>query len=155
MIRFNNGVGVVALLLIFGMSIPLTTQGQSTDEVKQAIANNFKAMGQAMQAGDAATLATYFTEDAFFKLPGQPPVKGRKAIQEVHEQMIANGTGIRPITGEVQVYDDHVLELGSVDMLGKDGAVMGRAYYLTQWVKVDGEWKIHWDVVSGMPAENS
>ncbi len=29
-------------------------QGQSTDKVKQVIADNFKAIGQEMQAGDAA-----------------------------------------------------------------------------------------------------
>ena len=36
------------------------------------------------QAGDAAALAQLFTEDGFVLSPGQPPVKGRVAIQKLY-----------------------------------------------------------------------
>ena len=40
------------------------------------------------KAGDAAALARLFTEDGFVLSPGQPPVKGRAAIQKLY-----NGKG--------------------------------------------------------------
>jgi len=36
------------------------------------------------KAGDAAALARLFTEDGFVLSPGQPPVKGRAAIQKLY-----------------------------------------------------------------------
>src|SRR5260370_13519467 len=36
------------------------------------------------KAGDAAALAQLFTEDGFVLSPGQPPVKGRVAIQKLY-----------------------------------------------------------------------
>jgi ketosteroid isomerase-like protein len=36
------------------------------------------------KAGDAAALARLFTEDGFVLAPGQPPVKGRAAIEKLY-----------------------------------------------------------------------
>jgi ketosteroid isomerase-like protein len=41
------------------------------------------------KAGDAAALARLFTEDGFVLSPGQPPVRGRAAIQKLYT---ANGS---------------------------------------------------------------
>lgn len=123
----------------------------SEGQVEEIIRSNFEQMAEAMQDGNAAKVASYFTEDAFFKLPGQEPGKGREAIQNIHEGMISQGLGIRPSTEEVQVFGNHALELGTVDILGPDGNVANQAYYLTLWEDVDGEWKISRDVVSSLP----
>lgn len=146
---------MLCLTIIFVAGISCTSsQSQTVDEVTSTIASNFEAMGNAMENGDAATLASYFTEDAFFKLPGQKPVEGRAAIQQVHEGMISQGLGIRPSTEEVEVNGDRAVELGTVDILGPDGNTVNKAYYLTVWKNVDGEWKIYRDVVSGLPTES-
>lgn len=145
----------LSLFIISAVAISCTNTNQSptVEEVESAIESNFRNMGEAMQNGDAATFASYFTEDAFFKLPGQNPVEGREAIQNVHQGMINQGLGIRPSTGEVELYGDHAVELGTVDILGPDGSVVNKAYYLTVWKNVEGEWKIYQDVVSDLPME--
>lgn len=131
----------------------MKNQSPTVNQVKSNIESNFKEMGKAMQAGDATTLAGYFTDDAFFKLPGQKPVVGRTAIKNIHEGMISQGLGIRPKSEEIEVYGDHAVELGTIDILGPDGSVANKAYYLTVWKKVNDEWKIYRDVVSGLPME--
>lgn len=60
-LRFIQGIWVIAISILFVMSVPRTTQGQSTDKVKQVIADNFKAIGQEMQAGDVATNSLVIT----------------------------------------------------------------------------------------------
>lgn len=145
----------LSVLMISAVAISCSNadQNPTVEEVESTIESNFRAMGEAMQNGDAASLAGYFTEDAFLKLPGQDPVEGREAIQNVHEGMISQGMGIRPSTEEVEVYGDRAVELGAVDIISPDGSVVNKAYYLTVWKNVDGEWKIYRDVVSGLPME--
>lgn len=143
----------VVLLLAFAVCpSAATAQHDATTKVRDAIQANFLVMAKAMQEGDAATIAHHFTEDALFKLPGQPPVKGRDGIRKVHEAMMEQGLNIRPKTAEVQLFGDHAVELGTVDILGPDGKVANKAYYLTLWKKIDGEWKIYRDMVSAMPS---
>lgn len=149
----NIGLFLVGVVFLSCTSTP--NLGPSAEEVRSAIEANFQEMGAAMQDSNAAKLTSYFTEDAFFKLPGQKPVKGREAIQKVHEGMISQGLGIRPVTEEVQVFQNHAMELGTVDILAPDGSIANKAYYLTLWKNVDGEWKIYRDMVSGMPIENN
>lgn len=151
--RLNNCLFVSVILI----AIPIFSHAQNTydKEVRKEIQENFQHMGAAMQDGNTAKLASYFTENAFFKLPGQLPVKGREAIQKVHDGMLEQGLGIRPKTEEVQVFDEHAIELGTVDILGPDGKVAQKAYYLTLWKKSDEGWKISRDMVSGLPTDIS
>lgn len=144
---------LILILLTTGI-LSCTTKQQNTpseEQVTEIIRANFEEMAAAMQDSNAAKVASYFTEDAFFKLPGQEAVRGREAIQSVHAGMISQGLGVRPSSEEVQVFGDHAVELGTVEILAPDGSVANRAYYLTLWENINGEWKISRDVVSGLP----
>lgn len=139
----------IAAMLLFTLSI--YAQDATQEQVKEEISNNLAAMGRAMQNGDPAGLAAYFTEDTYFKLPGQPAATSRMAVEKIHKKMLSEGMGIRPMTQEVTVSNDMAVELGTVDML-KEGKVVGKAHYLTLWKKTDDGWKIYRDMVSAAPA---
>ena len=51
------------------------------------------AYAGAIEAGDAEALSRLFTEDAIHLSPGSPPITGRQAIREVHEQEFAESQG--------------------------------------------------------------
>ncbi len=152
----RHSVIVVFILSLLAMPGHSQTSGDSSEEVRLAIQQNFQKMGAAMAAGHAGELAMYFAEDAVLKFPGEKPVKGRRAIEEVHQQMIDQGIGIRPNTQEVQASGNLAYEIGTYEMLDKQGKKIDRGHYATIWKKEGGQWKISRDIISRtneMPSE--
>lgn len=105
---------------------------------------------QALLAQDAATLATFYTEDAVALPPGAARAEGRAAI----ESMFADWFGqMTPSETFTLTTDDFVLsesgdiayEVGTYRTAGSGPE--GQAYditgkYLAAWENEDGEWKI-------------
>lgn len=49
------------------------------------------AYAGAVEAGDAEALSRLYTEDAILLTPGNPPIKGRQAIQEYWQEELGGG----------------------------------------------------------------
>ncbi|WP_324720070.1 nuclear transport factor 2 family protein [Salinimicrobium sp. HB62] len=128
--------------------IELTSNSDTSDDLKKAIQQNLQEMGQAMSSGNPKLLATHFTEDAMMKFPGLDPIQGREAIAKHHEMMIEQGISVRPRTNEVERLGNTGYEIGTYELLNKEDQIIDSGTYSSIWKKVDGEWKIYRDVVS-------
>lgn len=133
--------------------VKLSANSNPSEELEQAIQENFKKMGQAMANSDAELLATYFTEDAILKFPGFETIKGRKAIADHHEMMINQGISVRPKTTEVEKIGNTGYEIGTYQLLNKEGQEIDSGTYATIWKKVNDEWKLYRDVVSSSSSQ--
>ena len=83
---------LLLLMLILGGATITAQQAAKSPEVSitlpPSLARVLTDYERSWKAGDAAALAQLFTEDGFVLSPGQPPVKGRVAIQKLY-----TGTG--------------------------------------------------------------
>ena len=127
--------------------------------VRQAIEEANMKFGEAARAGDAATLASYYTEDARLLPPNSEMIEGRAGVEAYWTggfQM-----GIKDIvltTVEVMGMGDMVCEIGkakvSIQPEGMD-AIEDSGKYLVVWKKgEDGMWRLHVDIWnSSLPAK--
>lgn len=141
-------INLVFILFLLTVSGQAQTPGDTSEEVRIAIQQNFQEMGAAMAAGNAEELALHFTEDAILKFPGAEPLTGRKAIKEAHQQLIEQDIGIKPNTQEVEASGNMAYEIGTYSMLNKEGRTIDQGHYATVWKKEDGRWKIARDIIS-------
>jgi len=127
-------------------------------QVIQLIEEANVKFGEAVRSGDAAVLASLYTEDARLLPPNKEMIKGREGV-EAH---FAGGfqMGFKDIvltTVEVMRIGDMVCEMGKADATiqpeGMD-AIEDKGNYLVIWKKAaDGTWKIHVDIwQSSLPA---
>lgn len=80
------------------------------DEIEAANSSLVKGVA----AGDAAAVATHYTEDARIFAPGMPVVTGRAGVETFFTQAIGAGffDGLAVATDEVEDHGDLALELG-------------------------------------------
>ncbi|MGB6340532.1 MAG: SgcJ/EcaC family oxidoreductase [Candidatus Aminicenantaceae bacterium] len=128
-------------------------------QVRQSIEKANVRFGEAARSGDAAVLASLYTEDARILPPNSEMIQGREGI----EAFWGGGfqMGIKDIvltTVEVLGMGDMVCEIGnaqvSIQSEGMD-AIEDMAKYLVVWKKgVDGTWKLHVDIWNtSLPAQ--
>ena len=128
-------------------------------QVRQAIEEANVKFGEAVRMGDAAGLASLYTEDARILPPNSEMIQGREGIEAYWDggfQM-----GIKDIvltTVDVMGMGDMVCEIGkavvSIQPEGMD-AIEDMAKYLVVWKKdMDGTWKLHVDIWNtSLPAQ--
>jgi uncharacterized protein (TIGR02246 family) len=105
---------------------------------------------QALLAEDAATVGTFYAEDAIALPPGAPRAEGRAAIQALFAswfEQIPAPEGFTLTTNDVQLAGsgDIAYEVGTYTSRGTSPE--GEAYdeagkYLVVWKNLDGEWMI-------------
>ena len=128
-------------------------------QVRQAIEAANAKFGEAVRAGDAAMLASYYTEDATLMPPNSEMIHGRAGV----EAFWAGGfqMGIKDVvltTVDVMGMGDLVCEIGkakvSIQPEGAD-AMEDMGKYLVVWKKGDdGMWRLHVDIWnSSLPHE--
>lgn len=150
--RLTKVLALVIITLTFQPYLQAQNNNQKGDLAKQ-IESIYEEMGSAVQAKDAAALASFFAEDVFFKLPGQQPVNSRMGVQNIHEGMFSDGLSVRMSTTELKEYGNVAVEVGNADIIAPDGSIAAKTIYLTNWKRINGEWKIYRDVISALPAE--
>ncbi len=112
---------------------------------------------QALVAHDAATVATFYTDDAVALPAGAPRAQGRAAIEDMFAEWFEQAPAPESFT---LTTDDLVLaesgevayEIGTYQVRGTSPA--GETYdetgkYLVVWEDVNGEWKVAADSWSG------
>ncbi|MGH7572669.1 MAG: YybH family protein, partial [Gemmatimonadota bacterium] len=138
--------------------IDATTEAAASDVATvrseiEAINDRFE---QALMAHDAATIASFYTDDAVALPAGAPRAEGAAAIEAMFAEWFAQAPAPESFT---LTTDDLVLaesgdlayEIGTVQIRGTSAA--GETYddpgkYLVVWESVNGEWKLAADTWS-------
>jgi uncharacterized protein (TIGR02246 family) len=102
----------------------------------------------AFNKGDAATVATLYTEDAYVLPPGSAMVKGRAAIEAFWRQAAQQMTDAKLTTVDVlPLGRSAAREIGTVTLKTKSQPpqeVVGK--YVVVWRKVGRDWKLATDI---------
>jgi len=119
---------LITQLLVIILSIPLVTCGQNQPDQKQSnpeqselkeiratIAQINKKMEEAVLANDFATQLSFCTDDIIIDHPLEPPIKGKRALQESQSRGRREGVQYHSFSGTTEdlwVSGDRVYERG-------------------------------------------
>ncbi len=151
--------GCAALISLLGLLACSAPQPQmDMAQVRKAIEEMDAKFSGAFNAGDAATLAAMYTEDAIVMPPNHERVQGTSAIQEVFSGFMSMGvTNLTLTADDVMAAGDLVLETGNYS-ISLPGGVQDSGKFLVVWKKAaDGSWKLYRDIwnsslpLPGMP----
>ena len=99
--------------------------------------------------GDAAGVASLYTKDARFMPPNADFISGREAIQAVFQAFMDSGVkAVELECLEVEGYGDTASEVGRYTLQSQDGQVLDKGKFLVIWKNVDGQWKLHRDMIN-------
>jgi len=128
----------------------METKEQDSKVALQETTNRFS---EALKKGNVTVLASIFSENVFFKFPGQEPLKGRDAVKNTLEELFKQG-----ITGQLNTLKLDVSQSGEMAYevgeykLHAGGNIIDQGNYLTVY-KLNGEkWEIFDDVISSSTA---
>jgi uncharacterized protein (TIGR02246 family) len=103
--------GLFAAALTLGLGAAPSAQAQAQKEMVDKLRSDYVA---AFNAGDAAKVASFYTEDAVVMPPMTERIEGRKAIEQSLQMQIKEGYGnlsLRPT--ETQAIGDAFFETGT------------------------------------------
>ena len=128
--------------------------------VRAAIDSADRKFEVAFKAGDAATAASFYEQDAMSMPPNTDAESGRSAIEKgLADTFKELGKLIEftVSTKDLDIYPDHAIEIGTYEMsftpAGVKEAVKDHGGFINYWRKQsDGSWKLHRDaIVSATP----
>lgn len=106
---------------------------------------------EAVRAGDEGRFVGLYAEDAIL-LPGRDPTVGPSGVQTFFASFAACGVrDIKLTTLEVEDFGETAWERGTFEMMGSDGAVLGRGKYIVIWKHKPDGWKLYRDIVNASP----
>jgi uncharacterized protein (TIGR02246 family) len=124
-----------------------STASAQTAGVKATIDASNKKFAAALEAGDAKTIATLFTEDAMVMPPYSEAVRGRQAIEGLFQALAAAGIKQAVLTTqEVEAHGDSATEIGTFSIKDATGKEVDRGKYVAVWKRVKGQWQMHRDI---------
>ena len=129
----------LAALLACLLALPAAAQDNP-------IVQRLQAFTAAYNAGDAAAIATFYTEDAALLPPQSAAVLGRDAITKHYADAFQGGvTDLRLDIKEIRAHGpSSAVEIGETAVAFNGQTVLGR--YLHVWVLQDGAWLLSRDI---------
>ena len=102
---------------------------------------------QAFAQGDAAGLASLYTEDGQLLPPGSETAYGWEAIRAFWQAAMDGGiTAAQLEIAEVEHHGDTAIEVSRYILLGADEQVLDQGKYIVIWKRERGQWKLHRDI---------
>ena len=138
---------------IVGLTAPA-----AADDVRQAIEQVNAQVMAAFKAGDAATIASHYTETAKMLPPDATEVAGREAIQNLWQGWLDDGLKDLTLEAiEVEASGDLAYEIGSFSMQApaeNNTMTTATGNYVVVWKRgADGNWRLHVDTWNDAPSE--
>jgi uncharacterized protein (TIGR02246 family) len=123
--------------------------------IREAISAANEDFMSAFKSGDAAGLATLYTEDGQVLPPNSDFVTGQEAIQLFWQAVMDMGIKEAKLDiVEVERAGDSAVEVSNFTLYGGEGQVMDKGKYMVIWHKEGNQWKLHRDIFnSSMPAQ--
>ena len=141
-------IEIVALCLNVALCIGVLCAEPALAQSKATIQKLSDRWAAAFNSGDAAAVATMYTEDAYVLPPGGPMVKGRSAIQAFWKQTAQQVGAAKLITVDVQRLGRRsAREIGTVTLETKaqpPKQVVGK--YVVVWRKAGSRWLLATDI---------
>jgi uncharacterized protein (TIGR02246 family) len=135
-----------ATVAMVGMLVTLPV---AADDVSQAIEQVNAQFVAAYKAGDAATIASLYTETATLLPPDATEVAGHEAIQKLWQSWIDEG--YKDLTLEAQKVEssgDLAYEIGEFSLqvpAENNTMVAATGNYVVVWKREEGNWRLHVD----------
>jgi uncharacterized protein (TIGR02246 family) len=143
----------LAMVGLLGLTVPA-----AAEDVRQAIEQVNSHFVEAFKAGDAATIASLYTDTAKMLPPDATEIAGHQAIQNLWKSWIDDGLKdltLEPI--EVESSGDLAYEVGlfSLRVPAENNAmVTATGNYVVVWKRgADGNWRLHIDTWNDAPTE--
>jgi ketosteroid isomerase-like protein len=136
------------LLTIIALGILLPTTLVAA-EPRTHIDNTLVKFVNAFNAGDGATVASFYSEDAALFPPGGKRVDGRSAIQAFWQGAIDSGMKLDDLHAiEVDSRSDIAGEIGVfiLSVPGESGPVKVPGQYIVIWKRSGHTWQLHRDI---------
>ncbi|MFP3550387.1 DUF4440 domain-containing protein [Paraburkholderia sp. SIMBA_049] len=125
----------------------LWTTALAQDTVRASIEASNKKFEQAVSHGDAAGIASTYTESAKLLPANDHVVSGRNAITQYWQAAIDSGLrAIRLTSVEVEAHGSTAYEVGKYTVPGEGGKVYDAGDYVVIWKRANGQWKQHRDI---------
>ena len=113
--------------------------------VREEIMGVGAQLARAINAGDAATAAGFYTEDGSVMAPGAARVDGRSSVQAYWQAAIDAGlSNVVLTTLEVEEFGGSATEVGI--LTGSLGATELTGKYIVLWSQTNAGWKLHRDI---------
>jgi ketosteroid isomerase-like protein len=116
-------------------------------DVKEALSTANRKFMESFKQGDAASLATLYTENGQLLPAASDFVTGRPAIQAFWQGAMDMGIkSARLETVEMESHGDTAHEVGKYSLHGEAGQLMDQGKYIVIWKQHQGQWKLHRDI---------
>jgi uncharacterized protein (TIGR02246 family) len=145
-------------LLLSVVCLSALATAAAAEDVRQAIEQVNARFVEAFKAGDAATIASLYTETAKMLPPDASAIAGRDAIQAEWQSWIDGGFKDLTLEAqEVEASGDLAYEIGafSLQVPGENNdMVTASGNYVVVWKRGDeGGWRLQVDTWNDAPAE--
>jgi uncharacterized protein (TIGR02246 family) len=126
----------------------------AADKLQSEIAAANAEWVKQYNAGNAAGVAALYTDDAKVMPPNSDFVTGKQGIAAVWQGLMdVGGKSATLNVVEVIGSGDSVTEVGTYEVMDKDGKAIDKGKYMVHWKKVGNAWKLHRDIWnSSIPA---
>lgn len=152
-----DGVRRIILVLSLILAWPVVSLANGSEDVRAAIEAVNAEFSAAFNRGDAAAVASLYTEDALLLPPGEAVVSGRSSVEAYWKAGADAGlSNLQFRATEVESHGPMAYEVGeaSFDMPASDGSkTPAKVKYLVVWKNVDGAWKLHRDMWNDPPKQ--
>ncbi len=146
---------ILVLIIVLVFSIQCTTQQDDPAKLLEEITAANKVFMETFKDGDAAVLASLYTEDGKVLPPNAGIVEGKEAMQAFWQTVI--DMGVKEVVleiVEVEGHGDTAIEVSKFKMKDTNGNELDHGKYIVIWKRVEGNWKVHYDIVnSSVPAQ--
>ena len=122
--------------------------------VREAISAGNKRFMETFERGDAAGMATLYTENGQLLPPNTDIVSGRQGIQAFWQGAIDMGIKAMKLeTTELEEHGDTAIAVGKYTLSGEGDQVIDSGKYVVILKQEGGQWRLHRDIWnSSMPA---
>ncbi len=143
----------LALVGMLGLTVPA-----AADDVRDAIEQVNAHFVEAYKDGDAATIASLYSDTAKMLPPDATEVAGHEAIQALWQSWIDGGLKDLTLEAmEVELSGDLAYEIGQFSLQApaeNNAMVTATGNYLVVWKRgADGNWRLHVDTWNDTPTE--
>ena len=136
-----------SLLLAVVIALSGAWSTVSADTVRASIEAGNRKFEQSISRGDAAGVASAYTENGKLLPANGHVVSGRKSIMQFWQDAIDSGLKAIKLTSvEVEAHGDTAYEVGKYTVPGEGGKVYDAGDYIVIWKRVNGQWRLHRDI---------